>query len=187
MSDLTPRPADVLITLGARKLANIIVEMALSAGTETRWDDETIEHVLTPLERTFRDLGIPGVGNTGEDEDARKYWLIEQQRENHPDWVLVDHFIDLGQRTNEEGYIDSIKLIHSILTGPGSEERMEYKAELDQALELDLAQIDDSGQDLDTMTDLLTEWEERAEESDLHAYADGEAGVYRVTNIPEED
>jgi hypothetical protein len=101
------------------------------------------------------------------------------------DWTEITHSIDLGQRTNEEGYIDSIKLIHRVLVGLDTE-RVEYKAELDQALDFDLAEIDDSGQDLDTMHDLLIEWEERAEESDLYAYADGESGMYWVTNIPEE-
>lgn len=96
------------------------------------------------------------------------------------EWEEMDYFIELGIRNNEQGYVDSIKLIRNVLKDivPEQDEA------LDRALDMDLGQIIDSGYDLDTMTDILTEWEERAEEVDMHAYADGEAGVYRVTNVP---
>lgn len=184
----TKRPAELLATLGADKLAALLVDMALPAGTQTEWDSETIEYVLNPLEATFKELGIPGVGNTGADDEALIYWRVEEQRQDNPNWVYVNHFIDLGQRNTETGYVDSIKLIHEVLTQPLElSGKTELKAQLDKQLESDLIEIDDSGNDLDTMTDLLEEWQDRAYEAGLSAYADGEAGLYRVTNITTEE
>jgi hypothetical protein len=180
------RPAAALATLGAEKLADLIVEMMLPAGTQTEWDSETIERVLRPLRVPFKDLGIAWVGDTGANDEHLKYWLIEEQRQDDPSWVHVEHFIDLGLRNNEQGYVDSIQLIHSVLTTPlAMLGKPELKAELDAKLRSDLITIEDSGYDLDTMHDTLTEWEERAEEYDLQAYA--EDGTYWVTNLSIEE
>lgn len=102
------------------------------------------------------------------------------------DWVEISHSIDLGQRNNEQGYVDSIKLIHTVLMEHGGLND-QAKAAATAKLADDLQEVTSTGYDLDVMADLLYEWEELAEEHDLRGYSDGESGMYWVTNIPEED
>lgn len=44
------------------------------AGAQPDWDSGTIEGVLGELEEVTRPLGIPGVGNTGDEDEALKFW-----------------------------------------------------------------------------------------------------------------
>lgn len=106
------------------------------------------------------------------------------------DWTPIDRHINLGDRTNEVGYVDSIALIKDTIIGTMDETTsagLEKANAVRHRFDLNLIEISGSGYDLDTMVDTLTEWEELAEEYDLSAYADSEAGVYRVTNLPSED
>lgn len=186
-SSTAKRPAELLATLGAQKLANIIVSMVAPAGAiGDRWDSGTIETVLQPLERPFKDLGIEWIGNTGYDETALRYWLIEERKLNDPSWELIDESFSLESLDDLTRDQKAVELIFRAIANNTEAMRSYFRlygslAELHERFKnRDVSTPDDA----DTARD---EWEMIADELGLYASVDEEAGVYRVTNLTLED
>ncbi len=78
----TSDAAQKLASLGAEKLAEIIVTMSVPAGTTIEWDSETIESVLMPLAPVFKELDIPWIGDTSSDLSDLQYWVNEAESHN---------------------------------------------------------------------------------------------------------
>ena len=52
-----------------------LIEGLAAAGSEYTWNSETIENLLSPIERvTVDELGIPGVGESGENGENTEFW-----------------------------------------------------------------------------------------------------------------
>lgn len=61
-----------LVKLGAGVLADLIIQSLTPAGALSEWDSETIEYVLSPYTQPLTQLGIPWIGDRG--EDAWAFW-----------------------------------------------------------------------------------------------------------------
>jgi hypothetical protein len=87
-----------LIGLGAPALAEAIVNALAPAGALDEWDSETIEYVLTPLDKISKLAGLKPVGNSNIQNTA--FWQ-EINGDTKTVWVAEHDDMTVGYVVNE--------------------------------------------------------------------------------------
>jgi len=64
----------LLLADHAGEVIEAVIDGIAAAGSNPEWDSETIEHVVRPIQRLFKELDIPNPGSVGREDENLKYW-----------------------------------------------------------------------------------------------------------------
>jgi hypothetical protein len=64
----------LLLADHAGEVIEAVIDGIAAAGSTPEWDSETIEYVMSPLQRLFEQLSVPNPGSAGVEDENTKYW-----------------------------------------------------------------------------------------------------------------
>ena len=65
---------EILLAEHASEVIEAVIDGIAAAGSTPEWDSETIEYVMSPLQRLFEELDVPNPGSSGDEDANTKYW-----------------------------------------------------------------------------------------------------------------